>query len=75
MWRSTEIQENTVELTFSDAAQTDDASTLLIVRTPFEADEGRSLASFRLQALRQARDIIGEEMKRLAPIVNASDRY
>ena len=70
MWRSTDIDENTVELTFSDTPQVDDASKLLVVRMPLQADETHSLALLRLQALRQAREIIGEELNRITPIVN-----
>jgi len=68
---STDIDETTVEMTFADNVQLDDAAKLLIVRMPFEENEMKSVAWHRLRTLSQARDFIGAEMQRLKTAIDA----
>jgi len=70
MWRSTEIDEKTIELTYVEGLSVDDASKLVVVRMPLEADEARSLAFSRLLTLQMARDVIGQEITRLKLVVD-----
>ena len=66
----TQFGQKTVELTYADNPQLDDALTLVIVRMPLEDTETKSLAWHRLRTLSQARDVIGAEMQRLKSIID-----
>ena len=70
MWRSTELDVMTIELTYLEGQSADDASKLLVVRMPSTVGDADSLAFARLQALKQARDIIGTEIQRLSAVVD-----
>jgi hypothetical protein len=59
---STEIGENSVELTNADNPELDDASMLLIARVAMKPHEGKSVALNRYVALKQLQDFIREQM-------------
>lgn len=59
---STVIAENSVERTYADNTELDDASTLLIVRMPKEVENAKSLAFHRYWALSDLRQFIDEQM-------------
>jgi hypothetical protein len=60
---STEVGETSIELLYADNQNTDDASKLLIVRLPRQAEHNKSLAYNRYWALSDLRDFIGEQME------------
>lgn len=63
--QSTEIDEDTVELTYGDAEQLDDASSLLIVRMPFSGTLKRPVMWHQMETLRQAYALIDAELSRV----------
>ena len=60
---STEVAEKSVELTYADNEQLDDASKLLIVRLPREFEQNKSLAYNRYWTLRELREFIDEQIE------------
>ena len=57
---SQEYGLNSVELTFADNAEADDAETLLFARLPFEVQETKSVAWNRYWALQRLHDELGK---------------
>ena len=69
---STEIDEDSVELTYADSDPIEGAGTLLIVRMPLDGSETKSLAWHQLRTLTQARDLLANEMQRLKQVIDAT---
>jgi hypothetical protein len=59
---STLIAENSVELTYADNPELEEAATLLILRLPKESTDDKSLRWNRYWALNQLREMLDELM-------------
>lgn len=62
---STEIGENSVELTYADNPELDAASRLLIVRQPFDGDPYKSVAWNQLRVMSALAQWADEERRRI----------
>jgi len=60
---STDIREGSIELTYADNPDLDDAERLLIVRLPREVDQSKSLAWNRYWALTDLQELVTEQIK------------
>jgi hypothetical protein len=62
---STELSEETIQVTYTDGQPEDNAKALLILRTPFDGDLKKSMMWNQMNAMRQLADWASEEFRRL----------
>jgi hypothetical protein len=62
---STEIDETTIQLTYTGGGTADEAAEMLVFRVPLQGDLNKRVLWHHMQALRHIETFVGEEARRV----------